>query len=105
MSSEALNRRHFLLGSALAAATALGQDRKKNAAPAPAAPKPNVLLIIADDLAAWMLGCYGNREFKTPNIDNLARRGVRFQHGFVATPICSPSRAIYRPHADAAWRP
>ena len=40
-----------------------------------------------------MVGCYGNKEIKTPNIDNLARRGARFQHGFVATPICSPSRA------------
>jgi arylsulfatase A-like enzyme len=40
-----------------------------------------------------MLGCYGNKEIRTPNIDLLARSGIRFQNAFVATPICSPSRA------------
>lgn len=52
-----------------------------------------MLLIIADDLAAWMLGCYGNREIRTPNIDALSRGGVRFNNSFVCTPICSASRA------------
>ena len=42
-----------------------------------------------------MLGCYGNKEIKTPNIDNLARAGVRFANSFCATPICSPSRATF----------
>jgi len=55
--------------------------------------KPNVLLIVADDLAAWMLGCYGNKEIRTPNIDRLAREGTRMAHNFVCTPVCSPSRA------------
>jgi arylsulfatase A-like enzyme len=58
-----------------------------------ASSRPNILLILADDLAAWMLGCYGNREIRTPNIDLLARTGVRFLSSFVATPICSASRA------------
>ena len=44
--------------------------------------RPNILVILADDLAAWMLGCYGNQEIKTPNIDNLARAGVRFANSF-----------------------
>jgi arylsulfatase A-like enzyme len=82
-----------LLGSALAAAAGGAADAQNKKDDPPPAPKPNVLLIVADDLAAWMLGCYGNKEIRTPNIDNLARRGVRFQHGFVCTPICSPSRA------------
>jgi arylsulfatase A-like enzyme len=60
---------------------------------APAAARPNIVLILADDLAAWMLGCYGNREIKTPNIDAFARTGIRFINAFVATPVCSPSRA------------
>jgi len=55
--------------------------------------RPNILLILADDLAAWMLGCHGNREILTPNIDRLARSGVRFLNNFVVTPICSASRA------------
>lgn len=40
-----------------------------------------------------MLGCYGNTEFKTPNIDTLARSGVRFINSFAGSPVCSPSRA------------
>ena len=51
------------------------------------------MLILADDLASWMLGCYGNREIRTPNIDLLARGGTRFINSFVCTPICSASRA------------
>ena len=50
-------------------------------------------MVVADDLAAWMLGCYGNKEIKTPNIDLLARGGVRFLNNFVVTPVCSASRA------------
>lgn len=78
-----VSRRSFL-GSA--AAPVLAQRSA-------AAARPNVLLILADDLADWMLGCYGNREIRTPNIDSLARQGMRFQNSFVCTPICSPSRA------------
>ncbi len=58
-----------------------------------AAPPPNIVLILADDLGAWMLGCYGNKEIRTPNIDLLARAGTRFVNHFVCTPICSASRA------------
>lgn len=42
-----------------------------------------------------MLGCYGNKEIKTPNIDNVARGGLRFTNAFCASPICSPSRATF----------
>jgi choline-sulfatase len=52
-----------------------------------------VVLVISDDLAAWMVGCYGNKEIRTPNIDRLATGGMRFTNAYVATPICSPSRA------------
>ncbi|MFN7946753.1 MAG: sulfatase-like hydrolase/transferase [Blastocatellia bacterium] len=54
---------------------------------------PNILLIIADDLAAWHTGCYGNQEIRTPNLDRLAQNGIRMKNSFVVTPICSPSRA------------
>ncbi len=79
-----LSRRHFLCSSIAPALTAKKQ---------PPAPRPNIVLIVADDLAAWMLGCYGNKEIKTPNIDLLARGGVRFMNNFVVTPVCSASRA------------
>ncbi|MBL8179105.1 MAG: sulfatase-like hydrolase/transferase, partial [Bryobacterales bacterium] len=68
-------------------------QRKKQAEPARAATRPNILLIFADDLPAWVLGCYGNKEIRTPNIDLLARGGTRFLNNYVCTPICSPSRA------------
>jgi len=55
--------------------------------------KQNVIFILSDDQGVWASGCYGNDEIKTPNIDKLASEGIRFENFFVATPVCSPSRA------------
>lgn len=55
--------------------------------------KPNIVLLLADDLGYGELGCQGNTEILTPNIDSLARDGVRFTQGYVSSPYCSPSRA------------
>jgi len=52
---------------------------------------PNFLVILADDLGAKELGCYGNTNHKTPNLDALAADGVRFKTCYAA-PVCSPSR-------------
>ena len=57
--------------------------------------RPNVIFILTDDQGPWAAGCYGNPEIRTPNIDRLAREGLRFENFFVATPVCSPSRATY----------
>ncbi len=54
--------------------------------------KRNVVLLIADDLG-FQLGCYGNTIIRTPNIDGLAKKGVRFTSAFAAVSSCSPSRA------------
>jgi len=56
-------------------------------------PKPNVVFILTDDQGVWAAGCYGNPEIRTPHIDRLAATGTRFENFFVATPVCSPSRA------------
>ena len=55
--------------------------------------RPNVLCILTDDQGVWAAGCYGNGEIRTPHIDRIAETGVRFDRFFVATPVCSPSRA------------
>lgn len=54
---------------------------------------PNLILIIADDLAWDDLGCYGHPNIRTPNIDRLAAEGMRFTHAFLTTSSCSPSRS------------
>ena len=58
-----------------------------------AAPKPNVILIVADDLGWADLGVYGSTFYETPNLDRLASRGVRFTSAYAAAPVCSPTRA------------
>ncbi|MCD6051545.1 MAG: N-acetylgalactosamine-6-sulfatase [Verrucomicrobia bacterium] len=55
--------------------------------------RPNVIVLLADDLGYSELGCQGNAGVLTPNIDSLARNGVRFTQGYVSAPFCCPSRA------------
>lgn len=85
----------FALVTAMAAVNA--------AIAAEASTKPNIIVILADDLGAEAIGCYGGAEFlgergkvlgpvKTPNLDAMAAKGIRFAKAY-ATPVCSPSRA------------
>lgn len=59
---------------------------------APAAERPNIILILTDDMGYGDVGCYGGKFVPTPNIDQLAKEGTRFTQFYVASPICSPSR-------------
>ena len=54
---------------------------------------PNIVLIFADDLGWSDLGCYGHPYHRTPNLDQLAKEGMRFTNGYAGAPICSASRA------------
>uniref|UniRef100_A0A8C3YEI5 Steroid sulfatase n=1 Tax=Catagonus wagneri TaxID=51154 RepID=A0A8C3YEI5_9CETA len=60
-----------------------------------AAPKPNFVLLMADDLGIGDPGCYGNKTLRTPNIDRLARGGVKLTQHLAAAPLCTPSRAAF----------
>jgi arylsulfatase A-like enzyme len=81
--------RRTLLGAlwALASCSAPGEDRTAGDA------RPNLVLLLADDLGVNDLGCYGRAEHRTPNLDRLAAEGLRFTSAYCAQPICSPSRA------------
>ena len=55
--------------------------------------KPNIVFIMTDNQGAWTLGCQGNREIRTPNIDRLAAEGIRFSRAYCVNSVCSPNRA------------
>src|SRR2546421_2302781 len=78
----------FVLATQIAtAAPNPGKTRKP-------APQPsNIIFILADDLGWADLGCYGSKFYETPNLDNLARSGMRFTQAYAACCVCSPTRA------------
>lgn len=63
--------------------------------PGPEVParRPNVVLVLVDDLGYFDLGCYGNPAVRTPRIDGFSQQAVRFTDGYAAAPVCSPTRA------------
>jgi len=80
-------KRSALIALLLALASAL------QAADSPIRNPPNILLIVADDLGYGDVSAYGCKDFATPNLDRLAAQGLRFTSGYVAAPVCGPSRA------------
>lgn len=54
---------------------------------------PNVVVVLCDQLGSFSVGCYGNEFIKTPNIDNLAEHGFRFELGVTDSPVCTPARS------------
>ncbi len=65
-----------------------------SSAPAAAAPRPNLIWILADDLGYGDLGCYGQKVIQTPHLDRMAREGLRFTHFYSGATVCAPSRSV-----------
>lgn len=85
-----MNRREFLAQSFGAVSVAAGCSafpRRAEALPE----RPNIVLILADDLGYECLGCYGSASYRTPVLDSLAATGIRFDRCH-AQPLCTPSR-------------
>jgi len=74
-----MTRREFLIAGGVMAASA------------PSRP-PNIVLILADDLGYGELGCYGQKQIATPNLDRLAAEGIRFTQAYAGSTVCAPSR-------------
>lgn len=55
--------------------------------------RPNIVFILSDDQGAWAMRCAGNADLITPNLDRLAKEGIRFENFFCVSPVCSPARA------------
>ncbi len=56
--------------------------------------KPNIVFILADDLGYGELGCYGQEKIRTPNVDQLAKEGMRFLQHYTGAPVCAPARCV-----------
>jgi len=92
MSNSGITRRTFIQGLGVGAASLAALP--KLAASSSGASRPNILFIMSDDHAYQAISCYGSRINRTPNIDRLARDGVRFERSFCTNAICAPSRAV-----------
>lgn len=90
MSGKCLNRRAFLrsAGGGLLGAGLAGPNIVRGAAR-----KPNIVIVLADDLGYADVGFNGCKDYTTPHIDSIARGGVRFTNGYVSHPFCSPTRS------------
>ncbi len=86
-----MKRREFLktvaIGTAILAAP-------KSAVAKPARDKPNIIYILADDLGYGDLGCYGQKDILTPNIDRLADEGMAFTQHYSGSTVCAPARCV-----------
>ena len=94
---ENLNRREFLYLTAVGAVAAAlplagcGSGLIGSGKPTK---RPNIIFIMADDLGYGDLGCYGQKEIRTPNIDRLAEQGTRFMQCYTGSTVCAPSRSV-----------
>ncbi len=69
-------------------AQAMAEETKKNVTP------PNIIIILTDDLGYGTLGCFGQKEIQTPNLDRMAKEGTRFTSAYSGSTVCAPSRGV-----------
>src|SRR4029079_936564 len=94
----------FLMLIAFVLALHAGNDKSISAAEL-AASRPNILLVLIDDMGWGDFSCFGNKKVETTNIDRLASEGIRFEQFYVNSPICSPSRtAISTGQYPTRWQ-
>ncbi len=79
-----MNRRQFLSAAVASAAAVRAQQKRQ----------PNIVWIMADDMGYADLGCYGQKHIKTPNIDKVAKEGLRFTDAYAGCTVCAPSRSV-----------
>lgn len=92
-----MNRRDFLKHLGIGAASVLAGGcaaSKRTPTSSRATQKPNIVFIMADDLGAAHLGCYGGKDILTPCIDRLAAQGTRFTQAYAGHCVCAPSRSV-----------
>ena len=80
-------------GNPVSCAAGIAVAATAGAAEAPRAARPNIVYILADDLGYGDLGCYGQQQIATPNIDALARESLRFTQHYAGNSVCTPSRS------------
>ena len=89
------SRRSFLkqvvAGGAVVAMPSLWQARSGQESRKPS--RPNIVFILVDDMGWADLSCYGSKAIETPNIDRLARQGVRFTNAYSGCTVCAPARS------------
>ena len=92
MKQNNLSRRDFIKRSGFAAAGVMAASSFNLSLKRTPGNTPNIIYILADDLGYADLSCYGQRKFKTPNIDKLANEGMSFTQHYAGSTVCAPSR-------------